>query len=151
MKHIRFSVFLLLLTFISASVDAQKIGAPVSVGELFDKITILEIKAERFTNETQRNNVIFELTLLNETVAENTLLTPAIAQLKSELLDVNKKLWDIEDAIREKEAQKTFDAEFIALARSVYFTNDERCHIKREINVKAGSQLIEEKQYRNYT
>ncbi len=150
MKHIRYSAFVLLFFVVTVVADAQKVVAPVSVGELFDKITILEIKVERFTNETQRANVALELKLLNQTVAQHKLLTPSIETLKQELLEVNKKLWDIEDAIRAKEAQKAFDSEFIEISRSVYFTNDERCQVKRKINIEAGSQLIEEKQYRNH-
>jgi hypothetical protein len=150
MKQIQYPSLVLLFFAFSAYADAQKIVAPVSVGELFDKITILEIKVERFTNAKQRANVALELSLLNKTVTEHSLLTPSIEALKAELLEVNKKLWDIEDNIRAQEAKKTFDTEFIKLARSVYFTNDERCQIKRNINIQAGSQLIEEKQYRTY-
>lgn len=150
MKHMRYFCLTLLFFICSTLADAQKIVVPVPVGELFDKITILEIKVERFTNEVQRAHVTLELQLLNQTVAEYHLLTPEIASLKADLLEVNKKLWDIEDALRIKESKKEFDTKFIQIARSVYYTNDERCRIKRLINELVGSTLIEEKQYTEY-
>ncbi len=156
MKHKYTSLFVLSLLSISGAIalDAQKISTPVSVGELFDKMTILEIKVARFTNEQQRANVAFELKCLQETIEKKKIITPAIEkrllELKQQLLQVNQKLWNIEDAIRAKEAQKSFDTEFIKICRSVYFTNDKRCRIKRAINELTGSAIIEEKQYSEY-
>jgi hypothetical protein len=120
---------------------------PVSWGELLDKISILEIKAERIVSEPARGNVQTELAMLSA-IAAQLADDPRLREWKRTLKDVNEALWSIEDRIREKEAQAEFDQEFIELARSVYKTNDRRARIKREINLSLGSQLIEEKQYR---
>lgn len=120
---------------------------PVSWGELLDKISILEIKAERIASESAGANVRTELSLLL-TIADRLAGDQRLAGWKRALHEVNEALWDIEDRIREKEAEAKFDQEFIALARAVYTTNDQRARIKREINVSLGSQLIEEKQYK---
>ncbi|HEY2616492.1 MAG TPA: DUF6165 family protein [Acetobacteraceae bacterium] len=120
---------------------------PVSWGELIDKITILEIKVERLRAPAARANAAHELTLLRAELAE----PPAgLAALQAELAGVNRRLWDIEDDIRRKEASQAFDAGFIALARAVYHSNDERSRIKRAINELLGSGIIEEKQYVGY-
>jgi hypothetical protein len=108
------------------------IQVPVSFGELIDKITILEIKSRHISDAAKLTNVHNELNLLNATWANH------------------HALWDIEDRIRLKEKAQEFDAEFIELARSVYFQNDERAAVKREINLKLGSQLVEEKSYQDY-
>lgn len=124
---------------------------PVSVGELIDKITILEIKSERIEDPAKLANVRNELTALNEVWAD--IAGSAQAQVdepRARLKEVNEQLWDIEDRIRRKEAEKSFDEEFVKLARSVYFTNDRRSEIKREINLAAGSKLVEEKSYDKY-
>jgi len=119
--------------------------APISVGELIDKITILEIKEARITDESKRINVEKEL---------ETLRSIEVSNIPTDLVDklriVNDRLWVIEDAIREKERMNEFDSEFIELARSVYFTNDRRGEIKREINEVCGSDLVEEKDYCRY-
>ena len=120
---------------------------PVSWGELIDKITILEIKAERLRTPAARANATRELILLR---AELTVPPAELAALQAELAVVNRRLWEVEDDIRRKEASQTFDAEFIALARAVYHSNDERSRIKRLINTLLGSELIEEKQYVGY-
>ena len=120
---------------------------PVSWGELLDKVSILQIKAERITAPAALANVRNELSLLQASaapLADNPRLTEWMRALK----DVNETLWVIEDRIREKESEARFDAEFIELARSVYATNDRRARIKREINLAVGSQLIEEKSYK---
>jgi hypothetical protein len=120
---------------------------PVSWGELLDKVSILQIKAERITAPAALTNVRNELSLLQASaapLADNPRLTEWMRALK----DVNETLWVIEDRIREKESEGRFDAEFIELARSVYATNDRRAKIKREINLAVGSQLIEEKSYK---
>ena len=122
--------------------------APVSWGELLDKITILQIKAERLTDAAKRANVVTELTLLSE-IAGAAL--GEVAALVAELKTINEALWEIEDHIRDKEAATAFDAEFIALARSVYVTNDRRAEVKRDINRALNSTLIEEKSYKPYT
>jgi hypothetical protein len=121
--------------------------APVSWGELIDKITILEIKVERLRTPAARANAARELILLR---AELTVPPAELAALQAELAVVNRRLWEVEDDIRRKEASQTFDAEFIALARAVYHSNDERSRIKRLINTLLGSELIEEKQYVGY-
>jgi hypothetical protein len=121
--------------------------APVSWGELIDKITILEIKAERLRAPAAQANAAHELALLREVL---TVAPAGLAALRTELAAVNRRLWDIEDDIRRKEAAQAFDAEFIALARAVYRNNDERSRLKRAINQLLGSGIIEEKQYVGY-
>ncbi len=123
---------------------------PVSWGELIDKITILEIKNRKLKAEAALANVRKELASLTEIVARDVLRRGELVDLKDRLTKVNEELWTIEDRIREKEAAKAFDAEFIALARSVYLRNDERSRIKREINVRLSSNLVEEKSYSPY-
>jgi len=120
---------------------------PVSWGELIDKITILEIKTERVTDPAAVANVKRELALLLDALPPPA---KALDGLRSELSEVNRRLWDIEDAIRAREASRSFDDEFVALARSVYRTNDERARIKRDINRLLQSPLIEEKHYVQY-
>ncbi len=124
---------------------------PVSPGELIDKITILEIKSARMTDAAKLHNVRTELTLLNETWGASEYSSKAdIGPEWSGLRDVNGQLWDIEDEIRDKERAGQFDARFIELARAVYVTNDERAALKRRINDKLGSALVEEKSYKAY-
>ncbi len=119
---------------------------PVSWGELIDKITILEIKLERLRTPEAVANVQRELDQLRAVLGA----PEGVAAMKDELAAVNRTLWDIEDSIRAKEAAGAFDAEFIALARGVYHNNDERSRIKRAINEKLQSVIIEEKQYVRY-
>ncbi|WP_426702787.1 DUF6165 family protein [Rhodanobacter sp. Col0626] len=126
------------------------IQTPVSYGELIDKITILEIKSRRIADAAKLANVRNELDLLNATWANSSESHTDISDERSRLLAVNELLWDIEDKIRLKERAQAFDAEFIELARAVYFRNDERAAFKREINLKLGSQLVEEKSYQDY-
>lgn len=128
----------------------NQLSVPVSHGELIDKMTILEIKSERIADAAKRANVRTELDLLNATWAGDPASGIDIAQERSRLRAVNEALWDIEDRIRLKEKAQAFDAEFIELARSVYVRNDERAAIKREINTRLGSTLIEEKSYQDY-
>jgi hypothetical protein len=123
---------------------------PISPGELIDKITILEIKSQRMTDAAKLHNVRTELTLLSETWKASPFSTTDINVEWAGLRDVNAKLWDIEDRIRDKERDGLFDAEFIELARAVYVTNDERAAIKKKINTKLGSALVEEKSYATY-
>jgi hypothetical protein len=124
---------------------------PISPGELIDKITILEIKSRRMTDETKLHNVRTELALLNDTWQASPFSATDIGAEWGGLRDVNGKLWDIEDRIRDRERDGLFDAEFIELARAVYVTNDERAAIKKQINTKLGSALVEEKSYADYT
>ena len=126
------------------------IQVPVSYGELIDKITILEIKSKQMTDPAKLANVRNELDQLNATWAAHPAAATDIADERARLLGVNETLWDIEDRIRLKEKAQAFDAEFVELARAVYFRNDERAAVKREINLKLGSQLVEEKSYQDY-
>jgi hypothetical protein len=126
------------------------IQTPVSYGELIDKITILEIKSRRITEDAKLANVRNELDLLNATWGNSAASQTDIDDERARLLAVNELLWDIEDKIRLKERAQAFDQEFIELARAVYFRNDERAAFKREINLKLGSELVEEKSYQDY-
>ena len=125
------------------------IVVPVSPGELIDKITILEIKSERISDPEKLANVRRELDLLESTWAEAA-PTADIAAERASLKKVNEALWDIEDEIRVEEKQRRFGERFIELARSVYVRNDDRAAVKREINLKLGSELVEEKSYEDY-
>lgn len=122
----------------------------ISVGEFLDKITILEIKAERISDPAKLKNIHTELDTLRQTWANSPFSKQNIAAEISQLKAINEKLWIIEDDIRDKERDGAFDQEFIELARAVYFTNDERAAVKRTINVKVGSALVEEKSYADY-
>ena len=123
---------------------------PTSVGELLDKISILKIKQEKITDAQKLDNINRELTEL-ESIWSNT-RDPAtdLEELCEQLKAVNSALWDIEDKIREKELADSFDQEFIDLARSVYKQNDLRAALKKEINLRSGSALFEEKSYQQY-
>lgn len=123
---------------------------PVAYGELIDKLTILEIKHERLTDEAQRANVARELALLRQTWASDSKSTISIDDLQAQLRAINAKLWDIEEGKRAAERAQRFDAEFVRLARAVYQDNDQRARIKREINQRLGSSLMEEKSYGAY-
>ena len=123
---------------------------PVSWGELFDKITILQIKIENLQEKNALKNVKTEYDQLNKIYNSNFLEDEKAKLLMNSLTQINKKLWDIEDKIRHKERIKKFDEEFIELARNVYFTNDKRSKIKRDINENFGSIIIEEKSYSKY-
>ena len=123
----------------------------ISWGELIDKITILEIKAERLNSRVATRNVRHELTVLNSVARKVLRQRKDVRVLKQRLKAVNDALWDIEDKIRAKEAAKSFDQEFIELARSVYMNNDKRGHLKRQVNAVLNSELVEEKQYTNYS
>jgi predicted nuclease with TOPRIM domain len=119
----------------------------ISNGELLDKISILQIKLERISDESKLKNIQAEYTELTEIGAK---LLEDEQTLYMKLKAVNQTLWDIEDRIRIKEKEKIFDQEFVDLARSVYITNDKRADIKKEINILSGSYLIEEKSYEKY-
>ncbi len=126
------------------------VSTPMSVGELLDKITILEIKAEKIKDQDKLKNINYELQLLTDTWLKTGLSNDQTEALKSDLKIVNLKLWKIEDDIRIKEKARSFDDEFIQLARSVYYQNDDRAQVKKAINVLTGSDLVEEKSYESY-
>ena len=128
----------------------NEILAPVSPGELIDKLTILTIKSRRIADAAKLANVRAELAALQACWSASPWAKHDIAVDEAALLAVNERLWDIEDRIREKERAQRFDAEFIELARSVYIENDERAAIKKRLNVALGSSLIEEKSYAQY-
>jgi len=128
----------------------MQLQVPVSVGEVLDKITILQIKLAHISDAAKRVNIQNELDALLPLVAGDAFTTDQMQGLMAELKAVNEALWDIEDDIREKEAAKSFDADFIRLARAVYVTNDKRAEIKKQINLATGSALIEEKSYESY-
>jgi hypothetical protein len=126
----------------------KEIYVPVSPGELLDKLTILRIKAARIADAEKLANVRRELALLEAAWREAASERAAqLAEAEAALARVNAALWDVEDALRAREAAQRFDAEFVALARSVYRHNDERAAIKRRVNLQLGSALIEEKSY----
>jgi len=127
------------------------ISVPVSYGELVDKLTILEIKSERMSDPSKLANVREELELLGATWSSDAASQTDISAERAELKRINAALWEIEDEIRLKEKAQMFDARFIELARAVYITNDQRAAVKRAINEKLGSRLIEEKSYQVYT
>jgi hypothetical protein len=128
----------------------NEILAPVSPGELIDKLTILAIKSRRIADAAKLANVRAELAALRACWSASPWAGHDIGADEAALLAVNERLWDIEDRIREKERAQRFDAEFIELARSVYIENDERAAIKKRLNVALGSSLIEEKSYAQY-
>ncbi|MDZ4731277.1 MAG: DUF6165 family protein [Xanthomonadales bacterium] len=128
----------------------ENILVPVSPGEVLDKITILEIKSERIQDEEKLANVRRELALLKDTWAQSVHADKIIRQLHDELKEINEALWDIEDAIRDEERSKKFEERFIELARNVYFTNDRRSRVKKELNLHLGAEIVEEKSYQAY-
>ena len=123
---------------------------PVSVGELVDKITILEIKNKKIKDIKKLSNIKLELKLLNEFFGKKKLNTKLINKLKNHLYNVNLKLWNVEDKLRDHEYKNKFNQNFVKLARKVYFLNDKRSKIKKEINESVGSKIIEEKSYKEY-
>ena len=128
----------------------NEIKVPISPGELLDKITILRIKSQRMIDPQKLHNVRLELDALQGTWASSAFAGFDIEADVHALMTVNERLWVIEDDIRDKERARAFDADFIRLARAVYVENDERAAIKRRINVKLGSTIVEEKSYRPY-
>ena len=126
------------------------IKVDVSVGEFLDKVTILEIKSERIKDPAKLDNVNKELNLLKKIWGESEFAKVDISDEMGRLKQINEKLWKIEDDIRDKERQRSFDEGFIELARAVYYENDVRADIKKELNLKLGSDLVEEKSYSDY-
>lgn len=127
------------------------ITVPVSVGEVVDKFTILEIKSERISDSEKLRNVANELDALRPLVSGGVFDSAELVALTDGLRAVNGELWDIEDDIRAEEAAGRFGERFIELARAVYVTNDRRAELKKKINLATGSQLVEEKSYEDYT
>ena len=125
------------------------INTPISLGELVDKISILIIKQKNIRDETKLDHVKKELDFLQKTLM-NYVQQEEINNYLENLININSKLWNIEDDIRECERKKLFDQTFIDLARSVYFTNDERAKVKNDINKTFGSELVEVKSYEEY-
>ncbi|MBM4383458.1 MAG: hypothetical protein FJ091_08820 [Deltaproteobacteria bacterium] len=125
----------------------RELRVPISPGELLDKLTILRLKAARIGDAAKRANVQRELALLEQVWHEGAGGVDVSAEEQA-LARVNAALWETEDALRSLEAEQRFDAEFVALARSVYRQNDERAALKRRVNEKLGSALVEEKSYR---
>jgi len=119
----------------------------VSIGEIVDKLSILKIKKNNILDVIKLNNITTEYNYLNDIVFNQLKISE---EDFFKLVLINEKLWKIEDDIRDMERSKTFDIEFIKLARAVYFTNDVRAEIKKEINLKYGSLFVEEKSYSKY-
>jgi hypothetical protein len=128
----------------------SEILVPVSFGELLDKIAILQIKSGRMSDPAKLANVQKELSALENTWLAHPAAGGDIVALRAQLKAVNERLWVIEDDIRSKEQAQQFDEDFIRLARSVYFENDERARIKKDINLALGSTYVEEKSYQDY-
>jgi len=128
----------------------KEVLVPLSPAELLDKITILRIKVARIQDAAKLANVKLELSLLEQTWKDCGAAAHDVALDERALENVNERLWDIEDRVRDKEAHQTFDREFIDLARAVYICNDERAAIKKRINLQLGSRLVEEKSYKQY-
>ena len=128
----------------------KDIHVPISPGELLDKITILRIKSARMSDAAKLANVRAELAELEKTWQAAVGASADVSEDERALHAVNERLWVIEDDIRDKERAQAFDARFIELARSVYIENDERAAIKKRINVKLGSRIVEEKSYKPY-
>ena len=129
----------------------MSIRVELPVGELLDKISILQIKAERIVDPSKLENINKELDVLMSLWKDSAYSNNNLESETNELKAINEELWDIEDKIRDKERNQVFDKGFIELARAVYITNDKRAGIKRIINSKTGSELIEEKSYSDYS
>ena len=124
---------------------------PLSIGEVLDKVTILEIKSERIDDAAKLKNINNELAQLRALLTDAVFDEASIKSLVDELKQINETLWDIEDNIRDQEMAGTFGDRFIELARAVYVTNDERAMIKKKLNEATGSTLVEEKSYKDYS
>lgn len=144
-----FSPFILLMIF-TPCIKSTMITAEIASGELIDKITILEIKAERIADKQKLLNIMHELETLAATRDEHIKVNAELNVLIDQLRHANTLLWEIEDMIRAFENKKDFGEQFITLARGVYFTNDLRCAIKRRINEITHSSITEEKSYQDY-
>ena len=134
-----------------SQIPASAPSVQISWGELLDRITILEIKVQRLNSQAATEKIRCELAALGSTAMILLSEQPHLITLKEQLKSVNEVLWDIEDKIRAKEAAKSFDQQFIELARSVYMNNDKRGDLKRQINALLNSDFAEEKQYTSYS
>ena len=128
----------------------MKINIPASIGELFDKITILEIKKSKIKDENKLIFINKELNLLKKVVKSKKINTRSLSSLVKKLKKVNLKLWNVEDKLRKFEKNKQFKKDFINYARKVYYTNDKRAVLKNEINLKTNSIISEVKSYEKY-
>ena len=133
----------------------MNINIQIGIGESFDRLTILEIKNEKMSDPQKLKNIEKELQYMRDMVAhlpkfdlekDNANVQKLVSQLKM----INEMLWSVEDELREKERKQEFDSDFIILARNVYFNNDKRAEIKKQINLAYGSEFIEEKSYAKY-
>ena len=129
----------------------KEILVPISPGELLDKITILEIKSERIDDPQKVANVGHELGLLSKAWSESIMEDTTISDLHRLLKSINEELWEIEDDIRDEERHDRFGQRFVELARAVYVTNDKRAQAKKDVNLHLGSNIVEEKSYRDYS
>ncbi len=129
----------------------KDILVPISPGELLDKITILEIKSERMDDPQKVANVRHELRLLSEVWENSVSEDETISNLHRLLKSINEELWEIEDDIRDEERNDSFGDKFIELARAVYVTNDKRAQAKKDVNLHHGSDIVEEKSYKDYS
>ena len=129
----------------------KEILVPISPGELLDKITILEIKSERMDNPQKVENVRHELGLLSKVWSDSVMEDETISELHRLLKSINEELWEIEDDIRNEERHDRFGERFIELARAVYVTNDKRARAKKDANLHLGSDIVEEKSYKDYS
>lgn len=123
---------------------------PVSWGEVFDKLTILQLKADKLENAAQLVNVTRERHEIEKVVGDMAHFPAQLPVLVQALKEINALLWDVEDGKRHCERQQSFGQEFVELARKVYFGNDQRAAMKRQINALLGSTLVEEKSYKAY-
>jgi hypothetical protein len=130
--------------------NTEIIQVPISPGELLDKVTILRIKSQRMSDPAKLQNVRLELAALEDTWRASPYSKADVSADIEALQRVNERLWTIEDDIRDKERTQDFGADFVRLARAVYFENDERAAIKRRINLNLGSSIVEEKSYAEY-
>jgi hypothetical protein len=130
--------------------NTEIIQVPISPGELLDKVTILRIKSQRMSDPAKLQNVRLELAALEDTWRASSYSKTDVSADIEALQRVNERLWTIEDDIRDKERTQDFGADFVRLARAVYFENDERAAIKRRINLNLGSSIVEEKSYAEY-
>ena len=128
----------------------NEILIPISPGELLDKITILQIKAERITDPVKVANVKTELDMLSKVWDGSVESDDVITALSAELKSINERLWEIEDDIRDEERKRQFGERFVELARAVYVTNDERANAKKKVNLHLNSSIVEEKSYQDY-
>jgi hypothetical protein len=145
-----YAILFLNINIVFQDRSSMTISIQASVGEVVDKVSILNIKVEKLTNPEALENVSVELGFLKRALKESDLEEALSHSLFQQLAEVNLQLWQVEDELREFESKRIFDAEFIELARSVYKLNDRRAAIKRDVNLAFDSKLMEEKSYKAY-